>query len=323
MNEQADSGAPTTSPPHHPATTPPPHHPTTSPTRSWWFLLGFSFRQLGRVRQMVGIAVGLLLVTCLVTSLVTLNFGWDRTEMRLRRNNPMTIQYVAGGMAGPVIEQSAYMGMIRKENRPLPVFSRWLVFFVFLGFLLPLWTLAFATSALGADRESRSLIWLTTRPMSRSGIYMAKFLALLPWCLAMNLGGFALVCLSGGEAGRKALSMYWPAVLAGTVTFAAVFHLIAALFSRPAVVGLLYAFFFETILSELPVPGTVKRLSINYYTRCLMYSEARKEDVPTESAALFAPVSDRVAWLVLVGATVVITAVGMWLFSRTEYRDDA
>jgi hypothetical protein len=84
----------------------------------------------------------------------------------------------------------------------------------------------------------------------------------------------------------------------------------------------LYAFFFETILSELPVPGTVKRLSINYYTRCLMYSSARAEGVPTESAALFVPVSDRVAWIVLIGATIVVTAVGMWLFARTEYRDD-
>jgi ABC-2 type transport system permease protein len=188
--------------------------------------------------------------------------------------------------------------------------------------LLPLWNLSFAASALGSDRESRSLIWLTTRPLPRSGIYLAKFLALLPWCLALNLGGFVLICLSGGEAGRKALTLYWPAVIAGTVTFAAVFHLIAALFSRPAIIGLLYAFFFETILSELPVPGTLKRLSINYYTRCLMYSAAQGEDVPTESSVLFVPVSDRVAWIVLIGATAVITAVGMWMFARTEYRDD-
>lgn len=302
-------------------------HPATvadaSPLRSWWFLVGFSFRRLMHVKQMVGIAVGLLLVTCLVTALITMNFGWDRTESRLRRNNPMTLQYAAGGMVAPVISSSSFLEAIRKENSPLSVFSRWLVFFLFLGFLMPLWNLSFATSALGADRESRSLIWLMTRPMPRSGIYLAKFVALLPWCLALNLGGFVLLCLSGGEAGRRALLLYWPAVVAGTLAFSAVFHLIAALFSRPAVVGLLYAFFFETILSELPVPGTVKRLSINYYTRCLMYSAAQREDVPTESAALFVPVSERVAWLVLVSATIVITLLGMWLFARSEYRDDA
>ncbi|MCE9532664.1 MAG: hypothetical protein K8T89_16320 [Planctomycetes bacterium] len=297
-------------------------HPP-SPFRAWLFLVGFSFRQMSRVKQMVGIAVGLLLVTCLVTSLVTMRFGWDRTEMRLQRSNPMTLQYAAGSMVGPVIEKSPLMESIRRESKPLAVFSRWLVFFLFLGFLLPLWNLSFATSALGSDRENRSLIWLITRPMPRSGIYLAKFVALIPWCLALNLGGFVLICLSGGETGRKALSLYWPAVLAGSLAFAAIFHLIAALFSRPAVVGLLYAFFFETILSELPVPGTMKRLSINYYTRCLMYSAARTEDVPVESTALFVPVSDELAWFVLISVTVGVTAIGMWLFSRSEYRDDA
>jgi ABC-type Na+ efflux pump permease subunit len=300
-----------------------PNTPPLSPFRSWLYLLGFSFRQLGRVKQLVGIAVGLLLVTCLVTSLITLNFGWDRTERRMQRNDPRSVAFVAGGAVVPVIENGPLMESITKESRPLPVFSRWLVFFIFLGFLLPLWNLSFATSALGSDRENRSLIWLLTRPMPRSGIYLAKFLALLPWCLALNLGGFMLICLCGGTTGWKAFTLYWPAIVAGTLAFAAVFHLIAALFSRPAVVGLLYAFFFETILSELPVPGTVKRLSINYYVRCLMYSEAKSADVPTESAALFVPVSNRVAWLVLIGATVVITAMGMWLFSRAEYRDEA
>ena len=293
-----------------------------SPLRSWFFLVGFSFRRLFRVKQMVGIAMGLLLLTCLITLLVTVNFGWDRSDPKLRRNNPMTIQFVAGGMAGPVIENSSYVESLKRESRPLAVFSRWLVFFLFLGFLLPLWNLSFATSALGADRESRSLIWLMTRPMPRSGIYLAKFLAVMPWCIAVNLGGFVLICICGGETGRRALGLFWPAVLAGTFAFTAVFHLIAALFSRPAVVGLLYAFFFETILSELPVPGTVKRLSINYYTRCLMYSAADKENIPTESASLFVPVSDRIAWLVLIAASVVITGIGMWLFSRSEYRDD-
>jgi ABC-2 type transport system permease protein len=293
-----------------------------SPFRSWLFLVGFSFRQLARVKQMVGIAIGLLLLTCLVTSLFTVRFGWDRTEMRLRRNNPMMIQFVAGGMAGPLIEKSALMQSILAESKPLAVFSRWLVFLLFLGFLLPLWNLSFATSALGSDRENRSLIWLMTRPLPRSGIYLAKFLAVLPWCLALNLGGFVLICLCGGATGRQALALYWPGILAGSLAFAAVFHFIAALFPRPAVVGLLYAFFFETILSELPVPGTVKRLSINYYTRCLMYSGAHSADVPVESDSLFVPVSNRVAWLVLIAATIVITGAGMWLFARREFRDE-
>ncbi len=299
--------------------------PSIAPTpfRAWLYLIVFSFRQLARLKQMVRIAVGLLVLTCMVTALVTVRFGWDRTEQRIRRSHVRLVEFVAGGMAAPVIESSPAVQLMKKESAPLAVYSRWMVFFIFLGFLLPLWNLAFATSALGSDRENRSLIWLMTRPIPRWGIYLAKFFAVLPWCILLNLGGFALICLCSGRVGREALQLYWPAVLAATLAFTAVFHMIAALFPRPAIVGLLYAFFFETILSELPVPGTVKRFSINYYARCLMYSAAGDSNVPVESASLFVPVSDRVAWLVLIGVTVVITAAGMYLFSRTEYRDDA
>jgi ABC-2 type transport system permease protein len=294
-----------------------------SPLRAWFYLVGFSFRQMTRLKQMVGIAIGLLLLTCLATALITAQFGWDGAEKQAVLKTQLSLELLAGSAVGPVVDNPVFMEPIHKESKPLTILSRWLVFFVFLGFLLPLWSLSFASSALGADRENRSLIWLMTRPIPRSGIYLAKFFAVLPWCLALNLGGFALICLSGGHTGREALPLYWPAVLAGSIAFAAVFHLIAALFSRPAIVGMVYAFFFETILSELPVPGTVKRLSINYYTRCLMYSAARGENVPVESDSLFVPVSDRVAWMVLIGVTIVITAIGMWLFSRSEYRDDA
>jgi len=286
------------------------------------YLVTFSFWQMGRLKQMVRIAVGLLVLTCLVTALVTVRFGWDRTEQRLRRSHVRLLEFATGAVAAPVIESSPAVELMKKESRPLAVYSRWMVFFIFLGFLLPLWNLAFATSALGSDRENRSLIWLMTRPIPRWGIYLAKFFAVLPWCILLNLGGFALICLSGGKTGREAFGLYWPAVLGATLAFTAVFHLIAALFSRPAIVAMLYAFFFETILSELPVPGTVKRFSINYYARCLMYSAAGDRNVPVESASLFVPVSDRVAWTVLIGSSVVITLVGMWFFSRSEYRDD-
>lgn len=297
--------------------------PSASPWRAWWYLVVFSFVRMFRVRQLVAIATALLLITVVIVALVTLQFGWDRSAARLARANPDRIMLVAGGVVAPVIEKSEYMQSIRKESQPLPVFSRWMVFFVFLGFLMPLWTLSFAVSGLGTERESRSMVWLMTRPIPREGIYLAKFLAVLPWCLGFSLIGFAAICFCAGGTGRQAFVLFWPAVLAGTATFTALFHLIGAVLPRPAIVGLVYAFFFETILSELPVPGTVKRLSINYYTRCIMYADAESAGIPTESSALFIPVSTELAWLVLLGAMVVITGLGMWLFGRIEPREES
>jgi len=294
----------------------------SSPVRAFAFLVAFAVRRQARVRQMVGIAVGLLLICLLLVGTFTASGGWDRYQWRLDRVRPYAIEHLGGAIAHAAVDQSNYMARFRQETRPLAVFSRWVVFLLFLGFLLPLFSLSFATGALGQEREGRSLVWLMTRPLPRSGVYLAKFLGMLPWCLALTVGGFGLLCLAGGETGRRAFVLYAPGVFAGTLAFAALFHLFGALLPRPSIVALLYAFFFETLLSELPIPGTLKRLSINYYTRCLLYSAARGEDVPVESSSLFVPVGPTTAWAVLLGVTVGLTVLGMWLFAKMEHRDD-
>lgn len=295
---------------------------SASPWQAWLYLVGFTMRRQWRVRQLVGISVGLLIVCLLLVLTFTFTNGWDRYQWRIDRAKPYTVEHVAGGLAHAAIDQSEWMDRVRQETRPLAVFSRWVIFVLYLGFLMPMFSLSFATGAMGHERETRSLVWLMTRPLPRSSIYLAKFLGMLPWCLLLTVGGFGVLCLAGGATGREAFVLYAPSIVAGTITFAAIFHLFGALFPRPAIVGLLYAFFFETLLSELPIPGTLKRLSVNYYTRCLLYSSAEAQDVPTESSSLFVPVSPEIAWLVLIGATIVLTGLGMWLFGRNEYRDD-
>lgn len=292
------------------------------PARAFVFLIAFAIRRQARLRQMVGIAVGLLLICLLMVGAFTANRGWDRYEWRLNRVKPYKVEHLAGALAHAAVDQSEYMDRFRRETRPLAVFSRWVVFLLFLGFLLPLFSLSFATGALGQEREGRSMVWLMTRPLPRSGVYLAKFLGMLPWCLALTVGGFGVLCLAGGETGRKAFLLYAPGIFAGTLAFAALFHLFGALLPRPSIVALLYAFFFETLLSELPIPGTLKRLSINYYTRCLLYAAAEGQDVPVESSSLFVPVNPTTAWAVLLGVTVGLTVLGMWLFAKMEHRDD-
>ena len=44
--------------------------------------------------------------------------------------------------------------------------------------------------------------------------------------------------------------------------------------------------------------------------------------MPVESSSLFVPVSPTTAWAVLLGATVGLTVLGMWLFAKMEHRDD-
>src|SRR5262249_61726178 len=117
--------------------------------------------------------------------------------------------------------------------------------------------------ARGGEREQRTLLCTLTRPLPRPAVYLGKFVALLPWCLVLNLDGFAMICLAGGETGRAALAIYWPAVIMGTVAFAALFHLMGALFRRPPVVAILDSFFLATIMGNLP--GPLQPGSISFY----------------------------------------------------------
>jgi ABC-type transport system involved in multi-copper enzyme maturation permease subunit len=202
-------------------------------------------------------------------------------------------------------------------------FSRWVVLTTFLGFVLPLFTLSYASAAFGTERESRSLIWLMTRPIPRSGIYLAKLLGTLPWCLLFGVGGFAAMCWAGGEYGRMALVMYWPIAIAGTVALTAFFHLIGAVFRRPVVVGLIYVFFFEALVALLP--GSIKLLSLTFYARSLMYNAASAGGYPVDlldQPNAITAVSSTTAWTVLVLAPLLLTMLGMWLFARSDYRDD-
>jgi hypothetical protein len=200
-------------------------------------------------------------------------------------------------------------------------YSRWVIHLVYLGFVLPLFTLSYASGAFGTERESRSLVWLMTRPIPRGGIYLAKFVGTLPWCFAFGLGGFVAICAAGGPHGREALVRYWPAALLATLAFASLFHLVGAIFRRPVVVGLVYIFFFEAVVAALP--GSLKLLSLTFYARSLMYNEAAAAGYPMELLpAMTQTVSDASAWAVLGAATVGINLLGMWLFSRLEYRDD-
>src|SRR5262249_42427306 len=164
---------------------------------------------------------------------------------------------------------------------------------------------------------SRSMIWLLTRPLPRPLIYLAKFVALLPWALGLNLVGFALLCLTAGPPGRLALALYWPAGFWARLAFSALYFFMGAFFRRAAVIAIVYSFCLEVVLGNMP--GYLKRVSVGFYTRCLMYEAAGRHGVQPDKPSVFLPVDGTTALLVLIGATLALLGLGMFLFARTQY----
>jgi ABC-2 type transport system permease protein len=331
-----------------------------SVVRAWGVLVVHSFQRLWRVRQMGCVSLGLLAVVVSWVAVVTASpAGWELRDRRVRRWLPTYREYAEQQLPHNRYDPQRYdtkfirgVAPMLPHEVPVPLsplrnsiqslilsiphavlqserfvkdwgfmnYSRWVILGAFLGFVLPLFTLSYATAAFGTDRESRSLVWLMTRPIPRSGIYLAKFLGALPWCILFGLGGFAALCLAGGEHGRRAFALYWSAAVLATITFSALFHLIGAIFRRPVVVGLVYVFFFEALVGSLP--GSLKLLSLTFYARCLMYNSAHAAGYPVEMLEVSQTVTSTTAFAVLSVAAVALTVLGMLLFSRSEYRDD-
>ena len=83
--------------------------------------------------------------------------------------------------------------------------------------------------------------------------------------------------------------------------------------------AILYAFFLETIAGNLP--GHLKRLSVSFYTRCLMFERAHDFGIQPERPPIYLPVSGAMAVWILVGLTITLLGAGAFVFARREHLD--
>jgi ABC-2 type transport system permease protein len=297
--------------------------PPTSLWSAWCYLVLLSWRRQARARQMVWIALGLLAFTTAMTAVATAGDLWHRPRFRLlTAEDQMMLGALAPGSPSQSLADAAYGAArvaVMTDASAAQVFARWVVAAIFLGFLLPLWSLSFATEAIGGDREQNSLIWLLARPLPRPMVYLAKFVALLPWTVGFNMGGYALLCAAAGRPGLTALRLFWPAVLCATLAFAALFQLMGAAFRRPAIVAIGYSFFLEIILGNMP--GVMKRVSIGFYAHCMMLEAAERHGIQIDRPNVYWPVDGTTAIIVLMTATAALLVLGMVVFSRTQYHD--
>lgn len=213
----------------------------------------------------------------------------------------------------PRVENDAkpYVGVYR--------FTEIIVMSIYISFLLPVLTLIYATSAIGEERDERTLVYLLIRPLSRYRVYLAKGLGILPLVLTAGVGGFWIICLCADEPGRLAWESFWSVMLRGSIAYACLFLLFGALVPRPLVVSIAYAFFCEALVGFMP--GTIKRISISFHCKCLMFDFGSAFGLKPDKDLQFLPISGSAAAWVLTFASLGLLAVGAFFFHRKEYRD--
>lgn len=146
-----------------------------------------------------------------------------------------------------------------------PVDNALLSFGLIVSTVMPLVTLVLSTTSLGMEIEDGTIVYLLSKPLSRAQVVAAKLAA--SW-----LPAAALVSLSAASSAGIALAEPEPAlvlafvvaVAAGALAYSGVFLLLSLLTSRALVVGLIYVFIWEGIVTEL-FAGT-RVLSVRQYT---------------------------------------------------------
>lgn len=134
------------------------------------------------------------------------------------------------------------------------------------GTFLPLAALIFGTAALGTEFEDGTAVYILSKPVSRRVIVLSKLV--VAWAatagvvLVPTILGTGLVLR--GEPHDGIVAGFALAVVAGALVYCAAFVWLSVATSRALIVGLLYVFIWEGVVTRLF--SGVRYFSIRQYT---------------------------------------------------------
>jgi len=240
-----------------------------------------------------------------------------RRQLRPRR---LVVAFILFGVIAVLAGSIGYF-----ESWTVKGFSRWIIELPFCRFFLPIITLTLGTAVIGDDREDKTLVYLSIRPISRANLYLAKLLGALPLALGISLGSVLGLCVATSLCGGSPLpfaEMAWiflPTIALGTIAYLAFFGWLGAVFRNATLIGIAHVFLVEVFMGQ--VPGVLKRISISFYVRCMLFDAGSEHGIKPRDTAIFQPVEGHEAALALSAIAVGFLLLGMYWFSRREYRD--
>ena len=131
--------------------------------------------------------------------------------------------------------------------------------------VLPLVVMVLATSAFGNEVEDRTLSLLTTKPVPRWSIVLAKLAATIIVAAPLLIAVSAVVTMMDPDGSGKAAVAAAAGTLVGVVTYASAFTWAGLLTTRALGFGLIYVLLWEAIITSF-LEGA-RYLSVRSYTQ--------------------------------------------------------
>ncbi|MGK2964532.1 MAG: ABC transporter permease [Tepidiformaceae bacterium] len=197
----------------------------------------------------------------------------------------------------------ALLYQVGNGSTPAQEFTPNILRLLVVAVLMPLVALVLGTAALGSEIEDGTAVYLLAKPIPRPVIVLSKFVvaAVLTAILVVAASlATALIGMEGFDDTRIVLG-FAVAVAVGSVVYSAVFILLSVVTSRALIVGLIYVFLWEGVITNI-FSGT-RVASIRSYTLGIA------DSITTVSSRYFeAELSGRTAIIL----AVVVTVGALW-----------
>lgn len=188
------------------------------------------------------------------------------------------------------------------------------------GFMLVILSVVYATGVIVQEIEQKTIPYLLTRPIPRWRILTAKYAAVVLVTTAVVwIADFliALTLVGPAHLGRCRLSQDFLILGVGALAYCGLFLLMATVLARPLVLGLAYAFGWESWAPYLP--GDWSKVSLMSYLHALAPHLDSMNRSGSDSVLAPQNIAAWLAWTVLAGVIVVSVLSALLLFSIREY----
>jgi ABC-type transport system involved in multi-copper enzyme maturation permease subunit len=225
------------------------------------------------------------------------------------------------GLIPVAIAVTVRIAMPGRSSDVVAVFNEILMVF-YVTFEIVILSLFYGTSIVAEEAEGRTLAYLTTRPLSKPGIFLGKYAAyaLLMFLMVSSSLFLAFFIMNGHRFRDPLLYLtflrYAGALGLGILAYTAFFAFLGTFLKRAIIVGLFVGFGWENVIQYFP--GSTQRLSVVHYMKSLM---PRRAAGGRFSLLLFRlePSEPAVAVLMLIVIAAAFLALACWLFKMKEY----
>ncbi|HET7737845.1 MAG TPA: ABC transporter permease [Tepidiformaceae bacterium] len=197
----------------------------------------------------------------------------------------------------------ALLYQVGNGSAPAQEFTPNILRLLVVAVLMPLVALVLGTAALGSEIEDGTAVYLLAKPIPRWVSVLSKFVvtsALTALLVVASTTATGVIGMGGFDDTRIVLG-FAVAVAVGSVVYSAVFILLSVITSRALIVGLIYVFLWEGVITNI-FSGT-RVASVRSYTLGIA------DTITTVSARYFeADLSGRTAIILAVA----VTAIALW-----------